>query len=202
MYYTGLDPSTNMLLQSVYDFTVRKTLTKPGRSQYTKPTPRRVMMAESDRDPQIVFLAETPQLADAVVQLLASNNIAAEMITPPMETSSSPLTGMSAMSAPEGYEIRVLEVSQVTQARELLETAESVAAVKAVREKRANRTGTVKAECEECGHESEWPAIAMGTTESCPNCGAYMDIPDPDDDWSDVDFGKGEEEEESTEETT
>ena len=30
----------------------------------------------------------------------------------------------------------------------------------------------------------------MGTTEVCPHCAGYMDIPDPDDDWSDVDFGE------------
>jgi hypothetical protein len=32
----------------------------------------------------------------------------------------------------------------------------------------------------------------MGTTEVCPHCGAYMDVPDPDDDWSDMDFGQPE----------
>ena len=34
----------------------------------------------------------------------------------------------------------------------------------------------------------------MGTTETCPHCGAYIDIPDPDDDstWADVDFGQEE----------
>jgi hypothetical protein len=28
----------------------------------------------------------------------------------------------------------------------------------------------------------------MGTTETCPHCSHYMDIPDPDEDWSGVDF--------------
>jgi hypothetical protein len=32
----------------------------------------------------------------------------------------------------------------------------------------------------------------MGTTENCPKCEAYMDIPDPDDDWSGVDIGEPE----------
>jgi hypothetical protein len=35
----------------------------------------------------------------------------------------------------------------------------------------------------------------MGTTETCPHCTGYMDIPDPDDDWSGVDFGDPEGEE-------
>jgi hypothetical protein len=34
----------------------------------------------------------------------------------------------------------------------------------------------------------------MGTTENCPHCTQYMDIPDPDDDWGDVDFGTDDEE--------
>ena len=57
------------------------------------------------------------------------------------------------------------------------------------------------ATCEDCGKPSEWPAVTMGTTDLCPHCGAYMDIPDPDDDWSDVDFGapEGDEEEEAKE---
>ena len=63
-----------------------------------------------------------------------------------------------------------------------------------IREKRASRTGTTTAICEDCGKSSDWPASAMGTTELCPHCQHYMDIPDPDEDWGGVDFGKDEEE--------
>jgi hypothetical protein len=34
----------------------------------------------------------------------------------------------------------------------------------------------------------------MGTTEVCPHCTAYLDVPDPDEDWSGVDFGQAEDE--------
>ncbi len=54
--------------------------------------------------------------------------------------------------------------------------------------------------CEECGKSSEWPAEVMGTTETCPHCQAYMDIPDPDDDWSGVDFGESEDDAETEKE--
>jgi hypothetical protein len=59
----------------------------------------------------------------------------------------------------------------------------------------------VTATCEDCGKSSEWPAAVMGTTEVCPHCGGYMDIPDPDDDFSGMDFGEDEdaEAEEETE---
>ena len=56
------------------------------------------------------------------------------------------------------------------------------------------RTGTVTVACEDCGKSSDWPATAMGTTEVCPHCAGYMDVPDPDEDWSDVDFGTEDEE--------
>ena len=65
----------------------------------------------------------------------------------------------------------------------LIGQAEEVAAVRKAKEKRSARTGTVTAVCDECGKSSEWPAAAMGTTENCPHCSQYMDIPDPDDDW-------------------
>ena len=37
--------------------------------------------------------------------------------------------------------------------------------------------------CAACGNHVYFPR------EICPHCGGYMDIPDPDEDWSDVDFG-------------
>jgi hypothetical protein len=148
----------------------------------------------ADRDPRTVFVADSPRLADAVIQLLAANNIPAEIEqTPPVESSA--LTGMSDEPAEE-FPILVMEPKKVDEAKELLTSAENQSLLRAVREKRANRTGTVTAVCEDCGKSSEWPAAVMGTTEICPHCNGYMDIPDPDEDWSDMDFGEEEEENE------
>jgi hypothetical protein len=36
----------------------------------------------------------------------------------------------------------------------------------------------VSAVCEECGTRTEFPAHLKGTTQSCPNCKAYMDVGD------------------------
>jgi hypothetical protein len=93
-----------------------------------------------------------------------------------------------------GYEVRVLKEADAEPARQALDDLkDEVAARMDKLKKRSERTGTVKAVCEECGKESEWPAASMGTTEVCPNCDAYMDVPDPDDDeWGDVDFGEKE----------
>jgi hypothetical protein len=148
----------------------------------------------AERDPRTVFVAENAQLAEAVVQLLTSNNIPAE-IAPPPPMESSALTGFSDQP-PEEFPILVTDPKKADEARELLTSAEKMAVVRSAVAKRAARTGTVTATCEDCGKTSEWPASAMGTTDVCPHCGAYMDIPDPDDDWSDVDFGKSEDDEE------
>jgi hypothetical protein len=143
-----------------------------------------------DPDPRTVFVAENAKLADAVIQLLAANNIPAEIgPVAPVETSA--LTGMS--DAPEVFPILVTDPSQVEGARLLLSRAEQYA----VLDKRAARTGNVTATCEDCGKSSEWPASAMGTTEVCPHCGNYMDIPDPDEDLSGMDFGEPEDEDEA-----
>jgi hypothetical protein len=139
-----------------------------------------------ERDPRTVFVAENARLADAVIQLLAANDIPAE-IAPAAPVETSALTGMS--DAPEEFPILVTDPTKVEDARTLLARAEQYPELRAVLDKRASRSGTVTATCEDCGKPSEWPATAMGTTEVCPHCANYMDIPDPDDEWSDVDFG-------------
>jgi len=49
-------------------------------------------------------------------------------------------------------------------------------------QRRATEGGTrdagaqVEAVCEECGERSMFPATQEGTTQSCPRCGAYVDV--------------------------
>jgi hypothetical protein len=147
----------------------------------------------ADRDPRTVFVAVHPQQAEAVIKILAANGIPAEIEQlPPVPVSA--LTGLSE-EGPQEYPILVTEPKLLDNAKELLTFAVNRELVDAAKNKRASRTGTVTATCEDCGKQSEWPATAMGTTEVCPKCGGYMDIPDPDEDWSDVDFGTEDEDE-------
>jgi hypothetical protein len=37
-------------------------------------------------------------------------------------------------------------------------------------------TEPVKATCEECGETSEFPAVQRGSVQTCPHCGAAMDV--------------------------
>ena len=147
-------------------------------------------MADTEPDSRIVFVAESAHMAEAVVKLLAENDIPAEIAeAAPQEASA--LTGAGETPAEE-FPIAITDPAKVGAARDLLATAQTLAAMKAVRDRRAARTGAVAVVCEDCGKSSDWPAQLMGTTEVCPHCGGYMDIPDPDEDWSEVDFGADE----------
>jgi hypothetical protein len=152
-----------------------------------------MMMADAEADPRTVLSTDSPKVADTVIEWLAAEGIAAELIVPRPSVSSDPLTGLTEGPAEAELEVRVIDMAKVEDARKLLSDAQRTARLHAIRDERAKRTGTVTAICEECGKPSEWPATAMGTTETCPHCTAYMDIPDPEDDWSEVDFGEPEE---------
>ena len=151
-------------------------------------------MADENENPLTVFVAENRQVADAVVALLAGSGIDAEVHVPLIDTTTEPLTGASEVVWKNTeFELRVTNAAQVSGAKELIASTLGTAALHSVREKRLARTGTVTVACEDCGKSSDWPATAMGTTEVCPHCGGYMDVPDPDEDWSDVDFGTADE---------
>lgn len=152
-------------------------------------------MAESD--PRAVLVTDSHKVAETVIEWLTAEGIAAELIVP--KSSYDPLTGLTEASEEE-FEVRVVDAAKVEDARKLVASADRTARLREIRDQRSNRTGTVTAVCEECGKSSEWPAKVMGTTETCPYCAAYMDIPDPDDDWSEVDVGESEEAEKTEEE--
>lgn len=150
----------------------------------------------AEEHPLSVFIAENQRVADAVIALLAKEGIPAEAVMRPIETGSDPTTGTSEATENTEFDIRVTDERQLQAGKSEILKALETGAVLNVRAKRETRTGTVTATCEDCGKASEWPASAMGTTEVCPHCNGYMDIPDPDEDWSDMDFGEEEEENE------
>lgn len=48
--------------------------------------------------------------------------------------------------------------------------------------------------CEECGKLMTFPLSALGTVQTCPHCGEYVDVPG-DDDEDDFDWSEDEEDE-------
>jgi hypothetical protein len=150
-----------------------------------------------DRHPQCVLVASEMATAQALAEWLTEKGFPAEVVTPgPVATPGDSL-GLSEETFP-GLEVRVVKPEHVEPARgAMAEHKETLEAIQARQRKRAERTGTVTAVCEDCGKSSDWPAAEMGTTQVCPHCDSYMDIPDPEDDWGDVDFGTAEAESEA-----
>ena len=152
----------------------------------------------AEENPLTVFIAENQQVADVVIALLAKESITAEAHVRPMETGSDPITGASdATQLSTEFDIRVTSEKQLPEGKAEIARLLAQGALLSVRAQRAARTGNVTATCEDCGKSSEWPATAMGTTEVCPHCGNYMDVPDPEEDLSGMDFGEPEDEDEA-----
>jgi hypothetical protein len=148
----------------------------------------------SDRDPRCVLTTSDRKAAEALAALLTEKGFPAEPVIPQMGTTASALTGETDAAVAPEFEVWVTNPDHSEPARALIaEQREMLAAVREREAKRAARIGTVTAVCEECGKSSEWPASEMGRTQECPHCGRYVDVPDPDENWDDVDFGSEEE---------
>ena len=139
------------------------------------------------RDPKCVFVANDGASANLIAGILIGAGFPAEVMNEATLGGFEGITGLVPGFSHKGVEVWVTYTAHIEPATKLLD--EETKAVEAEKQKRAARTGTVTVACEDCGKSSDWPATAMGTTEVCPHCAGYMDVPDPDEDWSDVDFG-------------
>lgn len=133
------------------------------------------------RDPKCVYVADSPAMAGMVAGWLSGRGFAVEVMSEATLGGFEGLTWIVPGISLRGLEVWVLDEGQAEPARALL--AEQAQEIAALRSARAERTGTVTATCEECGQASEFPASQMGTTQDCPRCGRYMDVPDPDENW-------------------
>ena len=145
-----------------------------------------------ERHPQCVLVAPEMVGARALADWLTEKGFPAEPAMPAAIANPGDALGLTEEAFP-GIEVRVVKPEHVEPAKAAIAAMhEEVAAVREKQKVRAERTGTVTAVCEECGKPSVWPASSMGTTETCPHCSSFMDVPDPDENWDDVDFGKEE----------
>jgi hypothetical protein len=141
-----------------------------------------------ERHPQCVLVAPEMAAARALADWLTEKGFPAEPLMPPAIAATGDSLGLTE-EAFTGIEVRVLKAEDAEPAKQAVaEMRDEVAAVRDRQKQRAERTGTVTAVCEDCGKPSDWPASAMGTTETCPHCSSFMDVPDPDENWDDVDF--------------
>ncbi len=132
------------------------------------------------RDPKCVFVADTPGMAEVIVLFLGEHNIAAQVMNPETLGGFVGLTPLSSTGiSSHGIEVWIHNLADAEYARNLIAQREDVLKEKAARAK--TRLGTVKAECDECGKTSEFPASEAGSVQDCPHCGEYMDVPDLED---------------------
>jgi hypothetical protein len=142
-----------------------------------------------ERHPHCVRVVEEMTAARQLAEWLTEKGFPASVEMPELVATPGDSLGITPESF-TGYEVRVAMTEHAEPARQALEDLkEEVAARMEKVKKRSERTGTATAVCEECGKSSDWPATSMGTTETCPHCAAYMDVPDPEENWDDVDFG-------------
>jgi ribosomal protein S27E len=137
-----------------------------------------------NRSPRCVYVSDTLGVAEIVAGWLKEQDIAAEVMDTATLGGFDGKTSITPwVASNRGIEVWVPD-ADVDRARELLAAKTEEFRLKA--DQRATRTGTVEAVCEECGHSATFAASAAGTVEDCPSCGAYLDVPDPDEQWDDM----------------
>jgi hypothetical protein len=141
-----------------------------------------------ERHPQCVLVVPELASAAALAEWLTGKGFPAQAVPPSAVAAPGDSLGLTE-EAFTGIEVRVVNPEHIEPARkEIEEQKAALAAIRERHERWAARTGTVTAVCEDCGKSSEWPAAEMGKTQTCPHCNSYMDVPDPDENWDDVDF--------------
>ncbi len=78
-----------------------------------------------------------------------------------------------------------IERADIERVKPLLDEYEHRAAE---RRKTESDGEPIEVTCEECGETSEFPATQKGSVQSCPHCGAYVDVGDevPFEGWDEV----------------
>lgn len=146
-----------------------------------------------DAEPICVYTASSNFDAHAMATWLESNDIPAYAVEDVAGTNVSILGSVNQFHAPQVF----VERTDVEAALPLIRQFE---VRRRARGKGEGGAEPLKAECEECGALSEFPASQNGTTQNCPTCGAYMDVGL--DEWSEgLDFDAVEEEIDSPPET-
>jgi len=75
---------------------------------------------------------------------------------------------------PEGVGVFVTDEAAAQRAAELLAEHDKAA----VRDSDRDDPGTVSVTCDGCGSVSAFPPEMRKTTQACPHCGGYVDVPE------------------------
>lgn len=150
-----------------------------------------------NRDPKCVFVANTLGEAEAATTWLDGEGIEAQVVD---VNAVGGLDGLTALSptgvGQRGIEVWVKDAADIERASALL--ARHDAELQAKAKVRAADPTPVEVVCEECGKSTRFPGEQRGSVQSCSVCGAFMDVPGDDEDWSEAEAaGEGEAGEES-----
>lgn len=153
------------------------------------PAPKSEGMSESPLDdPVPAYVADGNLESHIVVRWLEANGVPAHAVEDHSGVSLFALGTISQFHKPQVFVNR----SDLERAAELLQEFEDQ---RNLRRKGTSDAAPIMSECEECGATSEFPALQNGTTQTCPQCHAYMDVGTSD--WpEDFDFGEPEDDSE------
>ncbi len=143
------------------------------------------------RDPRCVHVADSPAVAELVASWLQGQGIEARVMD---QSTLGGLEGLTIWSSTgvsaRGIEVWVLDPEQAPRALELLAEREA----ERVARRESADVGPVAAVCEECGLTTTFPGAQRGTTQQCPHCAAYLDVPGGEEEWEADQEGEPEEE--------
>lgn len=145
-----------------------------------------------NRDAKCVFVANTLGEAEVAATWLDGESISAEVMDVNTLGGLDGLTPLSPTGVGQrGIEVWVKDAADAERARALL--AEHEAALQTKAKVRAADHTPVEVVCEECGKSTRFPGEQRGSVQSCSVCGAFMDVPGDDEDWSEAEAaGEGE----------
>jgi ribosomal protein S27E len=136
----------------------------------------------SYRDPRCVYVAESLGQADIVATMLEQNRIKAEVMD---RHTQGGFEGLSAIAAKgNGVEVWVLDPTHTAEAIELIAEQEVARTTRTAA--RAASGKPVDVVCEDCGTATTFPAEQQGTVQDCPNCGAFVDVGEDEEDDTDA----------------
>lgn len=136
------------------------------------------------RDPQCVFVTTDPDLANVVAATLAGEDIPAQVLD---QRAVGNLFG-AGMNQTGEIEVWVSDPDQRRIAAELIAAHHGPTTRIAGT---VDPSNAVEIACDECHFLATFPADQFGSVQECPNCGSYMDVPNPlqDGDPTEMDVG-------------
>jgi hypothetical protein len=144
-----------------------------------------------NRDPRCIFVTDHPGEADVVVIWLGQQEIAAQVMNRNTMGGLEGLTPWVGVSA-RGIEVWVKDADDASRAGQLLAAHHALQAGKAPES--TTPRGPVNVLCEECGASVAFPGADHGSVQDCPECGAFIDVLDGDEEWEEP-ADEGEEDE-------